>query len=63
MHKINEQEQEDIRCRGRIHVGVDVGDAAVVAQVVVEAADVGEEVIGVSNEEEASSRVERSPKT
>jgi hypothetical protein len=59
-------EQEDIRWRGGTHVGV--GDAAVVAHVVVEVADVGkevlvgEEVVGVRGVEEASSRTKRSPK-
>jgi hypothetical protein len=67
MHKVNEQEQEDIWCRGRTHVGVDVGDAAIVAHVVIETADIGEEalvekeVIDVRDEEEASSRAERFP--
>jgi hypothetical protein len=69
-HKNNDQ--EDLRCRGGTHVGVgvgvDVGDAAVVTHVVVEAADVREEVlvreevVGIRGEEVASSRAERSPK-
>jgi hypothetical protein len=46
-----------------LHIGIAIGDAAFVSHVVVEAADVGEEVIGIREEDEASSRTERSPKT
>jgi hypothetical protein len=64
-HKINEQEY--IQWKGGtyvgIGVGVDFGDAVFVIHVFIEAADVGEEVIGVRGEEEASSRVDSFSKT
>jgi hypothetical protein len=42
-HKFDEEEQRDIRCNGETNVGV--GGAAILYHVIIDTANVGEEVL------------------